>query len=74
MRIKNTKHQVGLDKKERIENMTNAFRIKDYTKVKNRNFIIIDDLYTTGATASGMAKLLKDNGAYQVWCLVIAKN
>ncbi len=74
VRIKHTEQQAKLNKKGRIENIKGAFKIKDKSFIKNRNFIIVDDLYTTGSTVAGIAKLLKENGAQQVWCLVIAKN
>ncbi len=74
IRIKHTEQQAKLDKKGRIENIKGAFKILDQNFVKDKNFIIIDDLYTTGSTVAGIAKLLKDNGASQIWCLVIAKN
>lgn len=73
-RVKHTEQQAKLNKKGRIENIKGAFKILDEDFVKNKNFIIIDDLYTTGSTVAGIAKLLKDSGADQVWCLVIAKN
>lgn len=74
VRIKHTEQQAKLNKKGRIENIKGAFDIIDKSFVQNKNFIIIDDLYTTGSTVAGIAKLLKDNGAQQVWCLVVAKN
>lgn len=74
VRIKHTEQQAKLNKKGRIENVRDAFKVLDQNFTKDKNFIIIDDLYTTGSTVLGIAKLLKDNGANQVWCLVIAKN
>lgn len=70
----NTKHQADLKKAQRLENIKNAFFISDENFVKNKNFLIIDDVYTTGSTVLEMAKLLKSNGANNIWCLVIAKN
>jgi len=73
-RVKHTEQQAKLNKEGRTKNMQGAFKIKDQEFIKNKNFIIMDDLYTTGSTVAGIAKLLKDNGASQVWCLVVAKN
>lgn len=73
-RVKYTKQQAKLNKKGRIENIKGAFEILDKSFIQSKNFIIIDDLYTTGSTVTGIAKLLKDNGASDIWCLVIAKN
>ena len=74
IRTKHTEQQAKLNKKGRIENIKGAFDILDKAFVKGKNFIIIDDLYTTGSTVAEIAKLLKNNGTQQVWCLVIAKN
>lgn len=73
-RIKNTKQQAKLNKKERLENVKNSFTLSNSQFVKNKNFIIVDDIYTTGSTVSEIAKLLKKGGANKIWCIVIAKN
>jgi len=73
-RVKHTKQQAKLDKKGRIENIKNAFKVLDKVFIKDKNFIIIDDLYTTGSTVGEIAQLLKNNGARQIWCIVVAKN
>jgi len=74
VRVKHTKQQAKLNKEGRIKNMEGAFKILESSFVANKNFIIIDDLYTTGSTVSEIAKLLKNSGAQQIWCLVVAKN
>lgn len=73
-RVKHTEQQAKLNKEGRIKNIQGAFKVLDQKFVKNKNFIIIDDLYTTGSTVGEMAKILKKYGAQQVWCLVVAKN
>lgn len=73
-RTKNTKQQAKLNKEQRIDNMKNSFELLDKDFVQNKNFIIIDDIYTTGSTVSEIAKLLKNSGADKVWCIVIGKN
>jgi competence protein ComFC len=73
-RVKHTEQQAKLNKGGRIKNIQGAFKILDLEFVKDKNFIIIDDLYTTGSTVGEIAKLLKNNGAQQIWCLVVAKN
>ena len=42
-------------------------------KLRDRNIILIDDVSTTGATLVEAGKILKNNGANQVWALVVAK-
>lgn len=59
---------------ERKANIENAFCIKNSEIVKNKNIIIFDDIYTTGATANEISKILKKFGAKEVFVLVIAKD
>jgi competence protein ComFC len=42
--------------------------------VHGKNFILVDDVITTGATILEAAKVLKRNGAKEVWCLTIARD
>ncbi len=42
--------------------------------IKSNNIILVDDVTTTGSTLTAAAKVLKRNGAKQVWCLAIAKD
>lgn len=72
VKIRNTKSQSLLSKKERWTNITDAFRIKNPNQVKNRSILLIDDLLTTGATSSEAAKVLKNAGAKTVGVLTLA--
>jgi len=73
IRIKNTDSQTKLNKKQRIENIKNAFIIKDKDTIKGKIIFLIDDVYTTGATMEECAKVLKKAGAREVWGLVAAR-
>jgi len=74
-RVKETRSQVGLDKKERKENMKGAFELKDkYSAIlKNRAVILVDDVLTSGSTFSEAASVLKHKSAREVWALAFAK-
>ena len=41
--------------------------------VKNKNILIVDDVFTTGATVNSISKTLKDNEARNVFVLTIAR-
>jgi len=71
-RIRNTEHQTLLSEKERWTNIVGAFRIKDPAKFFGKNILIIDDLLTTGATASEAALTLKNAGTKTVGILTLA--
>jgi len=73
-RVKNNKPQVGLkDNEARIKNMAGCFKIENPERVKGRNILLVDDVFTSGATMSETAKVLKENGAQKIIALVIAK-
>lgn len=74
VRCRHTPHQVGLNKKQRKNNMENAFQILNPELIKNKNIILIDDVVTTGSTLEEIAKVLKENGAKKVIGLTIAKD
>ena len=59
-KIKDTKTQSTLTKKERKENIKNAFMIKNTDRVENKKIILFDDIYTTGSTLNECSKILKE--------------
>lgn len=74
IRKKFTKTQKDLKKDDRVKNMESAFALKPGADVHNQNFILIDDVTTTGQTLLEAAKVLKRNGAEKVWCLTVARD
>ncbi|NOX64924.1 MAG: ComF family protein [Chlorobi bacterium] len=71
-RAKNTVSQTTLNFEERKENLNRAFILRKRGKVKSKKVIIVDDVITTGATVSEIAKILKKNGAEKVFALSVA--
>ncbi len=71
-RVRETKSQVSLAAKERKGNVSGAFGLKGKVKVESRKIILVDDVYTTGATMKECAKVLKMAGAKEVWGMVVA--
>ncbi len=57
----------------REENIKDSFRLTNKGKVSGENFIIVDDVFTSGSTTREIAKLLKINGAKKVWALTAAR-
>jgi len=62
-----------IDKKTRIQNMKNAFSINKTCEYKHKNFIIVDDVWTTGATIKEIVKLLKKCKAGKIYSIVLAR-
>ena len=71
---KDTQEQAELSKKQRLINVRNSFQLTGHQNINGKSFLIIDDVITTGATLSEIARILKGGGAEQIWTLVIAKN
>lgn len=55
-RLKKTKFQSSLSKEDRIKNVRSVFSVTDKEGLSNKHVIIVDDLYTTGATVISLAQ------------------
>ncbi len=74
IRTKHTQvHRAGMDKKGRELSVQKAFEVKREKLIKNENILLIDDVFTSGATASICAKVLKKKGANKVYVYTIAR-
>ena len=73
IRPKYTTSQTTLSKKERQENVQNAFRLKAPDAVSKKSILLVDDVATTGNTMNECAKVLKSGGAEAVFCVTLAK-
>ena len=70
-----TKPQFNLTRSARQANVADAFAVnpRELPKIIHRIVVLVDDIVTTGATLNACAKVLKQNGAREVWGLVLAK-
>ena len=73
-KTKNTKPQSLLDAKDRKKNTQGVYIVENSEKIKNKNVVILDDIYTTGATVNECKKMIKLAGAKNVGILTIAKD
>ena len=75
VRSRVTKQQVGLGRKERENNVRGAFQIPVVEKltVKGAHVVLVDDVYTTGATLGACARALRRAGARQIDCVTFAR-
>lgn len=67
-RVKKTQQQAKLKKEDRLINIKSAFKIK---KTPLKRVILVDDVFTSGATLNEAAKTLKQAGAQEVWALTL---
>lgn len=72
-RRRETGSQIGLTRHQRRENMRGAFAVSDPTRILNRDILLVDDVYTTGTTASECARVLRRAGAARVWVATVAR-
>jgi len=74
-RVKRTRRQVGLARRERDDNVRAAFRVPAdrEMEIRGRRVLIVDDVFTTGATAWAVARALKKGGAGAVDVLTFAR-
>lgn len=72
-RTRKTKTQTGLTLEQRSENLKDAFQITDSSLLENRTCIIIDDVFTTGATTFELAKNLYEVNEIPAGILTVAR-
>lgn len=67
------RHRAGMDERARRESVEAAFRVRRPRLVENERVLLVDDVFTTGATVSSCALALKDAGATEVFVLTVAR-
>ncbi len=72
-RINPTRTQTLLSRKERAKNMHGAFAVKPGSHLKGRKVILVDDVFTTGATTNDCARALKGAGVAEVCVWTVAR-
>ncbi|PDT34256.1 amidophosphoribosyltransferase [Sinorhizobium sp. FG01] len=73
-RIRRTRRQVGLGARAREENVRGAFAVPESAKssLVGKRIVLVDDVYTTGATVSAATRALRRAGAAEVTVLTFA--
>ncbi|MBX7170420.1 MAG: ComF family protein [Pyrinomonadaceae bacterium] len=72
-RIHTEKSRRGMDRKSRMESVKNAFEVVSPRLIEGKKVLLIDDVFTSGATVSNCAKALKKAGAETVYVLTAAR-
>ena len=73
IRARPTEPQTGLGRRQRIGNVKNAFRLNGSKGLSAKRVLLVDDVYTTGATVNECARTLKRGGADRVDVLTLAR-
>ncbi len=72
-RITPTESQTTLSRAERSENVQRAFDRRPGVQLQNQRLIVLDDVFTTGATTNGVARVLREAGAAEVVVWAVAR-
>lgn len=67
------RHRAGLDARARRESVAHAFAVRHPKLIAGRRVLLVDDVFTTGATVSACAEALKEAGATAVYVLTVAR-
>lgn len=68
-----TRQQAKLKKDERLQNVQDAFVLKKDCLIKDKKILLVDDVFTTGATMGECARILKENSAGEVSAFTLAR-
>lgn len=72
-RKRETQSQTGLTRHQRRDNVRGAFGVARPEFVKGHEVLLVDDVYTTGATVAECARVLRRAGATKVWVATVAR-
>jgi len=72
-KIKDTKSQTKLDRQERLDNIRGAFAAKTKLPPEIKNILLVDDVWTSGATMRECARVLKKAGAKNILGFTLAR-
>lgn len=73
VRISSAPAQTSLPRKERLNNLRNAFRVIHPKSIADKRILLIDDVFTTGATVNQCAKALRKAGSGDVFPLTLCR-
>jgi ComF family protein len=68
-----TRTQTLLTREQRAANVRNAFSMRDGRRLNGERVVLVDDVFTTGATTSACAKVLRKAGAGEVCVWTLAR-
>jgi ComF family protein len=67
------RHRAGMDAKARKETVTDAFAVQYARLIAGETILLVDDVFTSGATATACARVLLKSGANEVFLFTISR-
>lgn len=67
------RHRAGMDARGRRDSIEGAFDVRRPRLIENERILLVDDVFTSGATVSECARVLKEAGAQEVFVLTAAR-
>lgn len=72
-RTRDTETQTHFDRRQRMENLRDAFTLRQNATVQGKHLLLVDDVLTTGSTLDECARVLIQAGAASVCALTVAR-
>ena len=72
-RIRETPPQTQLNEEERRRNVRGAFALAPGRSLEGKKVLLVDDVYTSGATVNECSRTLKRSGAERVYVVTLAR-
>jgi ComF family protein len=66
-------HRVAMDRRAREITVEKAFTVRSPRLIEGKEAVLVDDVFTSGSTASACARMLKKNGASKVTVVTLAR-
>jgi ComF family protein len=66
-------HRIGMDKKARAATVKNSFEVQAPRLIAGKDVLLVDDVFTSGSTASYCSHVLKKSGAARVTVVTLAR-
>ncbi len=73
VRRRHTITQTHFDRRQRMRNLRDAFALRHNAGVKDKSFLLVDDVLTTGSTLDECARVLLEGGARSVQAITVAR-
>lgn len=71
--IETSQHRGAMDERARRESVEKAFFVRQPRLIENQKILLVDDVFTSGATVSACAQVLREKSAREVFVLTVAR-